>query len=693
MSKTKLAVFTATIKTPVEKRAHQLPDQHSDLKEGDRVNVVVGFPSGKKTFGHWVFASDPNTGSNVLFRTFVEGAGRFVDPPVDDPNLVTLIAEAPTVHPTRVNSKDITIKSKIDRGILPLFGDAFIPMGMDEPELGNSAVTLRDYISSKFTIAEDADFSDGLSANAVAPFCFGRRAIDGLEFFKSPMLSPEEKAAATAHVPLHLLKVLWKLPSFQYALRQMTTRHGRPWVAIGMHGVAGGGKSLIAQALAVLLGVGFDQHNGSPQLSMSDIWGKTLPSAEEPMLNPYDGMTAKQLNDAKAAYEALVAGGAPIEEQDAALQRWERLRAASERKVNLVRVETTALKAAKYDLPCIVNIDELDLCNGMLLNELFATITSGTYRDGVTTGQNQGTLFWVFSWNPNTAGSKAFDQKVYDRLGMISVPPMEASVIDNAQNEALLQESELEDQPLDFSLADAIIDAATLDEAHREALRASVHAQFGTAEDLAWFAQARLDLMAPPATVAVTDGAFNSVHRGQMAEDVKEVALAKLNAIDAFVEVVNGELKAATRGKDKKNPDRSAAYYIPTRAKALFKDMVLCYRDVRKGTEEFIFNLLPGCNVLSTDTKVDPAADETPRRLAVEICEKLTDQINELNTKLFTSIDESVAAAAREAWLSAVYNEADWVVEDDEMIANPEIIEDKTAAPAASDELDELLTK
>lgn len=677
MSKTKLAVFTATVKTPANTEAN--------------LNIVVGFPTGKKTFGHWAFASDPSTGGSVLFRTFVEGAGRFIDPPADDPNIITLIAEAPSVHPMRIDSKDITIKSKIDRGILPLFGDAFIPMGMDEAELSNSAVTLRDYISSKFAIAEDADFSDGLSANAVAPFCFGRRAIDGLEFFKSPMLSPEEKAAATAHVPLHLLKVLWGLPSFQYALRQMTTRHGRPWVAIGLHGVAGGGKSLIAQALAVLLGIGFDQHNGSPQLAMSDIWGKTLPSAEEPMLNPYDEMTAKQLSAAKAAYEALVAGGTPIEEQDAALQRWERLRAASERKVNLVRVETTALKAAKYDLPCIVNVDELDLCNGMLLNELFATITSGTYRDGVTTGQNHGTIFWVFSWNPNTAGSKAFDQKVYDRLGMISVPPMEASIIDNAQNEALLLEGELEDQPLDFSLADAIIDGAALDEAHREALRTSVHAQFGTAEDLAWFAKTRLDLMTPPATVSVVDGTFNSVHRGQMAEDAKEVALAKLNAIDAFVEIVNGELKAATRGKDKKNPDRSAAYYIPTRAKALFKDMVLCYRDVRKGTEEFIFNLLPGCNVLSTDTKVDPAADETPRRIAIEICEKLTDQINELNTKLFTSVDESVTTAAQEAWLSAVYDPALWVrPEDDTMIPNPEIVDGGTPA-APTDELDDLM--
>ena len=677
MSKTKLAVFTATVKTPTGNEAN--------------VNLVVGFPSGKKTLGHWVFASDPSTGGSVLFRTFVEGAGRFIDPPADDPNIITLIAEAPSVHPTRIDSKDITIKSKIDRGILPLFGDAFIPMGMNETELSNSAVTLRDYISSKFTIAEDADFNDGLSASAVAPFCFSRRAIDGLEFFNSPMLSPEEKAAATAHVPLHLLKVLWGLPSFQYALRQMTTRHGRPWVAIGLHGVAGGGKSLIAQALAVFLGVGFDQHNGSPQLSMTDIWGKTLPSAEEPMLNPYDEMTAKQLSAAKAAYEALVAGGAPIEEQDAALQRWERLRAASERKVNLVRVETTALKAAKYDLPCIVNIDELDLCNGMLLNELFATITSGTYRDGVTTGQNHGTLFWVFSWNPNTAGSKAFDQKVYDRLGMISVPPMEASIIDNAQNEALLLESELEDQPLDFSLADAIIDGAALDEAHREALRASAHAQFGTAEDLAWFAQTRLNLMTPPAKASVVDGAFNSVHRGQMAEDPKAVALTKLNAIDAFVEIVNGELKAATRGKDKKNPDRSAAYYIPTRAKALFKDMVLCYRDVRKGTEEFIFNLLPGCNVLSTDTKVDPAADETPRRIAIEICEKLSDQISELNTKLFTSIDESVATAAQEAWLSAVYDPALWVgPENDTMVPNPEIV-DGAASAAPTDELDDLM--
>lgn len=681
MSKMKLAIFAATAKTPAGKEAN--------------VNIVVGFPSGKKTFGHWVFEADPSKGGFRLFYTFVEGGGRFIDAPVDDPNLVNLIAEVPAIHQDRVNSKDIVIKSKIDRGILPLFADSFIPMGMDDTELGNSAVTLRDYISAKFTIAEDADFNDGLSASAVAPFLFGRRAIDGLKFFSSTALSPEEKAAATAHVPLHLLKVLWNLPSFQYALRQVTTRHGRPWVAIGMHGVAGGGKSLIAQALAVLLGVGFDQHNGSPQLSMADIWGKTLPSAEEPMLNPYDEATVKQLNAAKAAYEALVASDAPIEDQDAALQRWERLRAASERKVNLVRVETTALKAAKYDLPCIVNLDELDLCNGMLLNELFATITSGTYRDGVTTGQNHGTLFWVFSWNPNTAGSKAFDQKVYDRLGMISVPPMEASIIDNAQNEALLQESELDGQ-LDFSLADAIIDGAALDEAHREALRASVHAQFGTAEDLAWFAKTRLDLMAPPATVSVVEGAFNSVYRGQMAEDAKDVALAKLNAIDAFVEVVNGELKATTRGKDKKNPDRSAAYYIPTRAKALFKDMVLCYRDVRRGTEEFIFNLLPGCNVLSTDTKVDPAADETPRHIAVEICEKLSDQINELNTKLFTSIDESVATAAQEAWVAAVFNEEDWKVEgNDEMIANPEIISDgtTTAAPAASDELDELLTK
>jgi len=677
MSKTKLAIFSATTTTPAGTEA--------------LLNIVVGFPTGKKTFGHWVLEADPATGNNVLFRTFVEGTGRFVDPPADDPNLVTLVGEALSIHPTRVNSKEIVIKSKIDRGILPLFADSFIPMGMEETELGNSAVTLKDYLLDKFTIAEDANFEDGLSKSAVAPFCFGRRAIDGLEFFESPMLSPEEKAAATAHVPLHLLKVLWELPSFQYALRQVTTRHGRPWVAIGMHGVAGGGKSLIAQALAVLLGIGFDQHNGSPQLAMTDIWGKTLPSAEEPMLNPYEVGTGKALDAAKAAYEALVAAGASLEEQDAALQRWERLKTATKREVNLVRVETTALKAAKYDLPCIVNVDELDLCNGMLLNELFATITSGTYRDGVTTGQNHGTLFWVFSWNPNTAGSKAFDQKVYDRLGMISVPPMEASIIDNAQNAALLQESELEDQPLDFSLADAIVDGAPLDEAHREALRASVHAQFGTAEDLAWFAQTRLDLMVPPTTVSVTDGVFNSVHRGQMAEDAKDVALGKLNAIDAFVEVVNGELKAATRGKDKKNPDRSAAYYIPTRAKALFKDMVLCYRDVRKGTEEFIFNLLPGCNVLSTDTKVDPAADGTPRRLAVEICEKLTDQINELNTKLFTSIDESVATAAQEAWLSAVFTEADWTVEGgDDMIANPEIIDSTPAAPAASDELDEL---
>ena len=679
MSKAKLAIFSAIAKTPAGKEAN--------------VNIVVGFPSGKMTFGHWVFQADPSKGGFRLFCTFVEGGGRFIDAPVDDPNLVNLIAEVPAIHQDRVNSKDIVIKSKIDRGILPLFADSFIPMGLDDTELSNSAVTLRDYISAKFTIAEDADFNDGLSASAVAPFLFGRREIDGLKFFNSTALSPEEKAAATAHVPIHLLKVLWRLPSFQYALRQVTTRHGRPWVAIGMHGVAGGGKSLIAQALAVLLGLGFDQHNGSPQLSMADIWGKTLPSAEEPMLNPNDEVTANRLDAAKAAYEALVAGGAPIEDQDAALQRWERLRTASERKVNLVRVETTALKAAKYDLPCIVNIDELDLCNGMLLNELFATITSGTYRDGVTTGQNHGTLFWVFSWNPNTAGSKAFDQKVYDRLGMISVPPMEASIIDNAQNEALLQESELDGQ-LDFSLADAIIDAAELDEAHREALRESVHAQFGTAEDLAWFAQTRLSLMAPPAKASVAEGAFNSVYRGQMAEDAKDVALAKLNAIDAFVEVVNGELKATTRGKDKKNPDRSAAYYIPTRAKALFKDMVLCYRDVRKGTEEFIFNLLPGCNVLSTDTKVDPAADETPRRIAVEICEKLSDQINELNTKLFTAIDESVATAAQEAWVAAVFNEEDWKVEGgDEMIANPEIIaDDKAAASDDTKELDELLT-
>ena len=249
----------------------------------------------------------------------------------------------------------------------------------------------------------------------------------------------------------------------------------------------------------------------------------------------------------------------------------------------------------------------------------------------------------------------------------------------------------MENQPLDFSLADAIIDSAAIDEEHRAALHADVHAQFGTAEDLAWYAQVRINLMAPPATVSVMDGVFNSAHRGQMAEDSDAVALDKLNAIDAFAELVNGELKQATRGKDKKNPDRSAAYYIPTRAKALFKDMILCYRDVRQGTEEFIFNLLPGCNVLSSNDKVDPAADETPRRIAVEICERLGDQINELQTKLFTAVDESALEAAMGEWLSAVYDPALWVRPgDDTMVPNPEIV-DGAASAAPTDELDDLM--
>lgn len=675
-SKPKIGIFVGDVKTPQGPTTPMI--------------LVVGFPSGKKTFNHWLFQA--KDGGHVLFRTFVEGAGRFVDPPADDPGIVTLLGGEPTTHPERVCLKDVIIRAKIDNDFLQASGlnAKFMPMPLSTTELSNSAVTLKDYIS-RFTIAESADLSENSCVSSVAPFLFGRREIDGLKFFKSPHLSPEEKAAATAHLPLHLLRVVWSLPSFKYALRQMTTKHGRPWVAIGMHGVAGGGKSIIAQALAMLLGIGFDQHNGSPQLSMADVWGKTLPCARAALINPNLASTTAQLSAAQVAYETLVSDGASFEEQDVALQRLQRLADATTPKVDLIRVATTALKAAKYDLPCIINIDELDLCNGMLLNELFATITSGTYRDGVTTGQNHGTLFWVFSWNPNTAGAKAFDQKVFDRLGMISVPPMEAAVIDNAQNEALLQERALENQPLDFSLADAIIDSVAIDEEHREALRADVHTQFGTAEDLAWYAQVRINLMAPPATVSVVDGVFSSVHRGQMAEDPDAVALDKLNAIDAFAELVNGELKAATRGKDKKNPDRSAAYYIPTRAKALFKDMILCYRDVRKGTEEFIFNLLPGCNVLSSNDKVDPAADETPRRIAVEICEQLSDQINELQAKLFTAIDESALDAAREGWLSAVYDQALWVrPEDDTMIPNPEIV-DRAASAAPTDELDDLM--
>ena len=676
----RMAIFIADFKTPAETIT---PGKITQGK------LIVGFPRGKKTMSHWLIQDRDS--SHILFQTKTDRVNA-IDPPVDDPKIVELLGETPAVSPFRIDTKDITIRAKIDRYILPTLTHVLAPMAMTTSALDNSAVTLRSYIE-KFNIAEDADLSDGVSPSTSAPFLFGRREIDGLRFFNSPTLSLEEKAAATAHVPLHLLRVVWNLPSFQYALRQITTRHGRPWVAIGLHGVAGGGKSLIAQALAMLLGIGFDQHTGSPQLSMADIWGKTLPVATKPLIDPNDPKARHALEVLEQAYCLLKETGGTPQELDDALARWAHLRKAMEPEVNLVRVETTALKAAKYDLPCIVNIDELDLCNGMLLNELFATITSGTYRDGVTTGQNHGTLFWVFSWNPNTAGARAFDQKVFDRLGMISVPSMEAKIIDNAQNEALLQESELESQPLDFSVADAIIDAAPLDEAHREALRANVHAQFGTAEDLAWFAQQRINLMAPPAKVSVVDGAFISVHRGQMPEDPKAVALTKLNAIDTFAETINSYLKDATRGQDKKNPDRSAAYYIPTRAKALFKDMILSYRDVRKGTEEFIFNLLPGCNVLSTDTKVDPAADVTPRRIAVSICETLADQINELQNQLFMAIDKTTVEAAQAAWLSTTYDPSLWVVPNTgDMIANPEIIGEASSG-SNTDELDALLTQ
>ena len=106
MSKTKIAAFAATFKTPSGADA-----------DG---NLIIGFPSGKKTFGHWLFQA--NDGGHFLFRTFVEGAGRFIDPPADDPGIVTLLGSEPTPHPERVRLKDITIRAKIDALVIRALG-------------------------------------------------------------------------------------------------------------------------------------------------------------------------------------------------------------------------------------------------------------------------------------------------------------------------------------------------------------------------------------------------------------------------------------------------------------------------------------------------------------------------------------------------------------------------------------------
>ena len=453
-----------------------------------------------------------------------------------------------------------------------------------QTEKDSAGELITDYLARVGSVAPDLWVEQQVTTTVVRKMAFKKKTIDWSKTWNSPYLTDEEKQYLRQTLDLDIWFSNSKRESYQLFSHMIETYYeNRDYTAIGLHGNFGSGKSEMVKCYAAEHDAPMMYIACSSLIKIQNLFAKVGPS--------------------------LINGKAELTVQ-----------------------ESIWAKCEIYNLPLIVNLDEMNLLTVEESNALAPIITE---HKGVVNATNKAflndnTIIYVGAWNPDTANAKSLDGKMYDRLLFINVEDVSKDVMKkykiSKQLASLFGISNLsyyQDQ------------ISKLPKDIQDKINRSL-AKNPATSDMAIDAYLKAVTAAPQPIVPVRNKLVLHHVEDVTLDTPKEVADAR-NRMEDLIEKVNGALYQNTKGIDTKNFNRNFAFNFPERSTDYVCDLIMQYSSVEKALQRAISDILPGGNTLrvGTDKQNNSRIDNTPYRIAEEICTALSTDIELLDTWLF----------------------------------------------------------